>query len=135
VRWWALALSATFLLIGLIQPIWLAPNLPWHRKLISHLGTWLVRLFGGLQPLTDCTSGYRCIKADVFAKCDARALATWGYSFQSSLLCELIRKGARVIEVPIVFQERKRGESKLSFRDQIEFLLNLFRLRFKRPAS
>jgi len=111
------------------------PNFPWHRKLISLFGTWLVRLFGGLQALTDCTSGYRCIKADVIAKCDLRGLATRGYSFQSSLLCELIRNGARVIEVPIVFHERKRGEYKLSFRDQIEFLLNLFRLRFKRPAS
>jgi len=111
------------------------PNFPWHRKLISLFGTWLVRLFGSLQALTDCTSGYRCIKADVIAKCDLRGLATRGYSFQSSLLCELIRNGARVIEVPIVFHERKRGESKLSFRDQIEFLLNLFRLRFKRPAS
>lgn len=111
------------------------PNFPWHRKLISLFGTWLVRLFGGLPALTDCTSGYRCIKADVVAKCDLRGLATRGYSFQSSLLCELIRNGARVIEVPIVFQERQRGESKLSFSDQIEFLLNLFRLRFKRPAS
>lgn len=108
------------------------PNFPWHRKLISLLGTWLVRLFGGLQPLTDCTSGYRCIKADVFAKCDLRGLASRGYSFQSSLLCELIRNGAQVIEVPIVFQERAQGESKLSLRDQVEFLLNLFRLRYKR---
>jgi dolichol-phosphate mannosyltransferase len=110
------------------------PNFPWHRKLISVIATWLVRLFGGFSALTDCTSGYRCIKAEVFAKCDLRGLAGRGYSFQSSLLCELIRNGARVIEVPIVFQERKQGESKLSFRDQIEFLLNLFRLRFKRPS-
>jgi dolichol-phosphate mannosyltransferase len=110
------------------------PNFPWYRKLISLSGTRLVRLFGGLQALTDCTSGYRCMKAEIVAKCDLSGLASRGYSFQSSLLCELIRNGARVIEVPIVFQERKRGESKLSLRDQIEFLLNLFRLRFKRPA-
>jgi dolichol-phosphate mannosyltransferase len=110
------------------------PNFPRHRRLISLLGTWLVRLFGGLPALTDCTSGYRCIKADVVARCDLRGLATRGYSFQSSLLCELIRNGARVIEVPIVFHERKQGQSKLSFRDQIDFLLNLLRLRFKRPS-
>jgi dolichol-phosphate mannosyltransferase len=111
------------------------PNFPRHRKLISLLGTWLVRLFGGLPALRDCTSGYRCIKADVVAKCDLRGLVTRGYSFQSSLLCELIRNGARVIEVPIVFHERKQGKSKLSFRDQIDFLLNLLRLRLRRPAA
>lgn len=110
-------------------------NFPWHRKLISLLGTRLVRLFGGLQPLTDCTSGYRCIRADLLAKCDLRGLAAWGYSFQSALLCELIRNGARVVEVPIVFHERKQGESKLSLRDQTEFLVNLFKLPSTRTAA
>lgn len=110
------------------------PNFGWYRTLISLSGTWLVRLFGRLPALSDCTSGYRCIYADVLAKCDLTGLATRGYSFQSSLLCELIRNGARVIEVPIVFRERTRGKSKLSFRDQTEFLINLFKLRFKRPS-
>ena len=110
-------------------------NFPWYRKLISVLGTRLVRLFGALQPLTDCTSGYRCIRADILAKCDLRGLAAWGYSFQSALLCELIRNGARVIEIPIVFHERTQGESKLSLRDQTEFLVNLFKLRSMRTAA
>lgn len=110
------------------------PNFPLHRRLISLLGTRLVRLFGGLQALTDCTSGYRCIRSDLLAKCDLRGLATWGYSFQSALLCDLIRNGAHIIEIPIVFHERKQGQSKLSWRDQFEFVLNLFRLRLKRPV-
>ena len=97
-------------------------NFPWYRRLISVTGTWLVRSFAGLSALTDCTSGYRCIKAELFARCDLRGLASRGYSFQSSLLCELIRRGARVIEVPIVFHERKEGKSKLSFRDQVRVL-------------
>jgi dolichol-phosphate mannosyltransferase len=109
-------------------------NFPWHRKLISLLGTRLVRLFGRLQPLTDCTSGYRCIRADLLAKCDLRGLAACGYSFQSALLCELIRNGARVVEIPIVFHERMQGESKLSLRDQVEFLVNLFKLPSPRTA-
>ena len=112
-----------------------ALNFPWYRKLISLLGTRLVRLFGALQPLTDCTSGYRCIKADLLAECDLRGLAGWGYSFQSALLCELIRNGARVTEIPIVFHERTRGESKLSLRDQVEFLVNLFHLPSTRTAT
>jgi dolichol-phosphate mannosyltransferase len=110
-------------------------NFPWPRKLISLLGTRLVRLFGALEPLTDCTSGYRCIRGDLLAKCDLRGLAAWGYSFQSALLCELIRNGARVIEIPIVFHQRKQGESKLSLRDQAEFLVNLFTLRSTRTTA
>jgi len=111
------------------------PNFGWYRRLISLSGTWLVRLFGGLTSLTDCTSGYRCIRADVLARCSLQGLATRGYSFQAALLCELIRNGARVTELPIVFHERKRGESKLAFRDQAEFLLNLVKLRIKWPVA
>jgi dolichol-phosphate mannosyltransferase len=110
-------------------------NFPWYRRLISVTGTWLVHTLGGLPALTDCTSGYRCIKGQLLEKCDLSGLATRGYSFQSSLLCELIRNGARVIEVPIIFEERKRGTSKLSLRDQIEFVSNLPRMRFRRPPA
>jgi dolichol-phosphate mannosyltransferase len=105
-------------------------NFPWRRKLISLTGTYLVRLFGGLPALTDCTSGYRCIKAELVRKCNLRNLSSRGYSFYSSMLCELVRNGARVIEVPIVFGKRDYGDSKLSLRDQMEFVINLLRLRF-----
>jgi dolichol-phosphate mannosyltransferase len=106
----------------------------WHRRLISLCGTVLVRIFGGLPPLTDCTSGYRCIKAELIRKCDLTGLSSRGYSFMSSLLCELIRNGAKVAEMPIVFGKRGYGESKLALRDQIEFIINLFRLRFRTIA-
>jgi dolichol-phosphate mannosyltransferase len=106
-------------------------DFPWFRRLISLTGNLLVRMFGGLPPLTDCTSGYRCIKASFIQKCCLAGLSSRGYSFQSSLLCELIRNGARVIEVPIVFGTRDYGESKLALRDQTEFVVNLLRLRFR----
>ena len=106
------------------------PDFSFRRRLISRVGNWMVRFFGGIHRITDCTSGYRCIKAELIQKCDLSYLSTRGYSFQSSLLCELIRNGARVIEIPIIFPDRKIGESKLSFRDQVEFLFNIPRLRF-----
>ncbi len=111
------------------------PNFPWYRKLISLVGTRLVRIFGRLPALTDCTSGFRCIKADVLAKCNLEGLASRGYAFQSSLLCELVRSGARVVEIPILFDERKWGSSKLSLSDQMEFLSNLFKMRFRKPVN
>jgi dolichol-phosphate mannosyltransferase len=48
------------------------------------------------------------------------------------LLFELLRNGARVVEIPIIFSARLYGESKLSFRDQLEFLINLAKIRFRK---
>jgi len=108
------------------------PDFSLYRRFISLLGNWLIRFLGGIPRIADCTSGYRCIRADLIRKCDLTFMSTRGYSFQSSLLCELIRNGARVVEIPIIFPDRKQGESKLSLRDQMEFLLNIPRIRFNR---
>jgi dolichol-phosphate mannosyltransferase len=99
---------------------------------MSLVGNWMIRFLCGLPRIHDCTSGYRCIKADLIRKCDLSFLSTRGYSFQSSLLFELVRNGANVIEIPITFGVRNYGESKLTFRDQIEFLFNIAKLRFKK---
>lgn len=107
------------------------PDFSLWRKFLSLLGNFLVRYLGGIARIHDSTSGYRCIKANLLPACNMDFLSTRGYSFQSSLLCELVRNGARVIEVPIVFPDRKAGTSKLAFRDQVEFLLNIARIRFR----
>jgi len=110
------------------------PNFSFYRRAISLLGNWLIRFMGGLPRIHDCTSGYRCIKAELIRKCDLSFLSTRGYSFQSSLLCELIRNGASVVEIPIVFPDRTQGQSKLSMQDQIEFLTNIPKIRFRQSA-
>jgi len=111
------------------------PDFSFRRKLISLVGNWMIRFLGGLPRIHDCTSGFRCIKADVLEKCEFGFLSTRGYSFQSSLLVELLRNGAKVIEVPIVFPDRQHGESKLSMRDQVEFLLNIAKIRFRQSEE
>jgi dolichol-phosphate mannosyltransferase len=108
------------------------PALSFRRRLISRLGTILVRLAAGLPRLHDCTSGYRCIRADLIARCDLGPLAARGYAFQSSLLSKLLWKGGRVVEIPILFAPRVHGVSKLSLRDQISFITNLGRLWLSR---
>ena len=104
------------------------PDFPWHRRFLSHLGNQLARFCGAWPSLRDSTSGYRCIKADLLARCDLHRLATRGYAFQTSLLSQLIGNGARIIEIPIIFPDRIHGQSKLSPRDYFEFLLILARL-------
>jgi dolichol-phosphate mannosyltransferase len=97
------------------------------RVLLSHTGNSLVRWAGGLK-IQDCTSGYRTIRSDLLLTCDLEYLSTRGYSFLSALLCQLVWNGARVIEIPITFGVRGHGKSKLSVRDQAEFLGRVMRI-------
>jgi len=101
------------------------------RVLLSHTGNSLVRWAGGLK-IQDCTSGYRAIRSDLLLTCDLEHLSTRGYSFLSALLCQLVWNGARVLEIPITFGVRGHGKSKLSVRDQAEFLGRVARIFFLR---
>jgi dolichol-phosphate mannosyltransferase len=106
------------------------PEFSRGRRVMSLVGSWMIRSLGGLPRIHDCTSGFRCIKTEVLKKCNFRFLSTRGYSFQSAALWELLQNGARVIEVPMTFRGRTYGESKLTLRDQVEFLINVVNLRF-----
>ncbi len=111
------------------------PEFSAYRRAMSRVGNALVRWLGGLPPIHDCTSGYRCIDARALRRCDFSFLATRGYAFQTSLLSELLRNGVRPIEVPMRFGERTYGASKLTVRDQLEFLANVLRMRFRRVLA
>ena len=107
------------------------PDFSFSRLLMSKVGNLLVRYVGGITQVKDCTSGYRAIRASYLKELDFSYLSTRGYSFQSSLICDLAWRGADISEIPIEFSSRQGGESKLALRDQIEFLLNIPRLGFR----
>lgn len=107
------------------------PDFSFYRLLLSKVGNLLVRYVGGITQVRDCTSGYRAIRASYLKELDFSYLSTRGYSFQSSLICDLAWRGADIFEIPIEFSSRKGGDSKLALRDQIEFLLNIPRLGFR----
>ena len=107
------------------------PDFSFSRLLMSKVGNLLVRYVGGITQLQDCTSGYRAIRASYLKELDFSYLSTRGYSFQSSLICDLAWRGADISEIPIEFSSRQGGDSKLALRDQIEFLLNIPRLGFR----
>ncbi len=107
------------------------PDFSFSRLLMSKVGNLLVRYVGGITQVKDCTSGYRAIRASYLKELDFSYLSTRGYSFQSSLICDLAWRGADISEIPIEFSSRRGGDSKLAFRDQIEFLLNIPRLGFR----
>ena len=107
------------------------PDFSFTRLLMSKVGNLLVRYVGGITQVKDCTSGYRAIRASYLKELDFSYLSTRGYSFQSSLICDLAWRGADISEIPIEFSSRQGGDSKLALRDQIEFLLNIPRLGFR----
>jgi dolichol-phosphate mannosyltransferase len=88
-------------------------NWPRRRELLSRGGNVYTRLALGVQ-LHDATGGYRAFRREVLESIDYAAVASQGYCFQVDLAWRALRAGHRVVEVPITFAERERGESKMS---------------------
>jgi glycosyltransferase involved in cell wall biosynthesis len=88
-------------------------NWPKSRELLSRGGNVWTRLALGL-PLKDATGGYRAYRRPVLDEVLATGVASQGYCFQVDLAWQIWRSGHRVVEVPITFVERERGESKMS---------------------
>jgi dolichol-phosphate mannosyltransferase len=88
-------------------------NWPRSRELLSRGGNIYTRLALGID-LHDATGGYRAYRRVVLDTIDYRAVASEGYCFQVDLVWRAVRAGLRVVEVPITFAERERGDSKMS---------------------
>jgi dolichol-phosphate mannosyltransferase len=88
-------------------------NWPKSRELLSRGGNLWTRLALGL-PLKDATGGYRAYRRPVLDEVLSRDVASQGYCFQVDLAWQIWQAGHRVVEVPITFVERERGESKMS---------------------
>jgi dolichol-phosphate mannosyltransferase len=88
-------------------------NWPKSRELLSRGGNLYTRVALGIG-LRDATGGYRAYRRKVLEAIDYRAVASQGYCFQVDLAWRAVRAGFRVVEVPITFAERERGESKMS---------------------
>ena len=88
-------------------------NWPRSRELLSRGGNLWTRLALGL-PLKDATGGYRAYRRTVLDEVLSHDVASQGYCFQVDLAWQIWQGGHRVVEVPITFVERERGESKMS---------------------
>ena len=101
------------------------------RQLISRGGNVYARAILGL-PVSDATGGFRCYRRRVLETLDLGAIQSNGYSFQIEMVYRTRRAGFRVGEVPIIFPDRRVGQSKMSRRIVLEALLTVWRLRFGR---
>ncbi|MBB1255988.1 polyprenol monophosphomannose synthase [Streptomyces alkaliterrae] len=88
-------------------------NWPAYRKLLSQGGSTYSRLLLGI-PLRDVTGGYRAFRAATLKGLDLDQVASQGYCFQVDLAYRAVQAGFHVVEVPITFVERERGDSKMS---------------------
>lgn len=108
------------------------PNWEFKRKLYSWLANVGARILAGIKKINDCTSGYRCIKADFLKNLHLEQLRGNGYAFQLTLLHAAVKKRLKIVEIPILFHARKKGVSKLGRKDIFEFFFNAITLRFRR---
>jgi dolichol-phosphate mannosyltransferase len=88
-------------------------NWPQDRLFLSLGASRLVRALTGL-PLTDVTSGFKAIRCSALQRLEWDRFTTEGYGFQVELHFFLWKSGARLVEVPIVFTERRSGETKMT---------------------
>jgi dolichol-phosphate mannosyltransferase len=88
-------------------------NWPRSREMISRTGSLYSRLALGLD-LRDVTAGYRAFRRTTLEKLDLGEVDSQGYCFQIDLAARTWRAGFRIVEVPITFAERERGQSKMS---------------------
>jgi len=99
------------------------------RQLISSGGSLYARTILGLD-VRDLTSGFKCFRREVLAAIDLDAVRSNGYSFQIEMTYRAIRKGFSVAEVPIIFIDRRAGQSKMSSKIFAEAMGMVWRLRF-----
>lgn len=88
-------------------------NWPMNRLLLSRGAAIYVRLITGM-PVSDPTGGFKCFRREVLQAYDLDAVKANGYGFQIEMTHKAWMKGFRIGEVPIVFEDRQEGTSKMS---------------------
>jgi dolichol-phosphate mannosyltransferase len=98
------------------------------RRLISRCGSLFARIVLGLAP-NDLTGGFKAWRASTLSGIPFDGVHAGGYVFQIEMTFRASRSGARIREVPIVFRDRRVGQSKMSRRIVIEAFFVVVQLR------
>ena len=100
------------------------------RRLLSRGGGFYARTVLGVD-LRDVTAGFVCWRRAALEAIDLSTITSNGYSFQIEMKHRALTKRLRVVETPIVFVDRRVGQSKMSRAIVLEALLQVWRLRFR----
>lgn len=101
------------------------------RKIISRGGSFYARTILGIG-IRDVTGGFKCFRRRVLETLPLDGVRTQGYGFQVELTYRAIKAGFKVVEVPIVFVDRRVGQSKMSKAIFLEAMKMVWKLRLER---
>lgn len=108
-----------------------ATNWPFFRKAISYGGSLYSRIILGVA-IMDITGGFKCFRREVLEAINLDNIITTGYSFQIEMNYKATLKNFRIKEVPIIFEERVAGKSKMTKKVFIEALGKVITLRLNK---
>ena len=105
-------------------------NWPLSRVLMSYFASVYVRLVTGMK-IHDATAGFICYKRKVLEKINLDKIKFVGYAFQIEMKYRTFCKNFNIVEVPIIFTDRTKGQSKMSTAIFQEAVLGVIALRLK----
>lgn len=106
-------------------------NCTWKRIYLSKLANWVARTMLGLKA-RDATAGFRLYRREVLQSIPLDQIFSSGYSFLVEMLFLCQRRGWDVGEVPIIFEDRRKGNTKISRQEVFKAQYTVFRLFFRR---
>lgn len=106
-------------------------NWEWWRRLLSWGGGTIGKVLLGLR-IKDCTTGFKCYDRKFLESLNLNQISSQGYAFliETSFLAQ--SRGFSILEMPIIFEERKEGKSKVGFGEILKFAQDILRLTFHR---
>ncbi len=105
-------------------------NWPMIRVLISYGASMYVQFLTGL-PIKDPTAGFKCYSRRVLEKLANHKIKFVGYAFQIEMKFTTWKYGFNIVEVPIIFTDRTKGQSKMSTKIIKEAILGVIQLKIK----
>lgn len=105
-------------------------NWPLKRLLLSYFASVYSRIATGM-PFRDLTAGFALIRTEALRAIDLKGIRSNGYSFQIEVKFKIWKKGFKLVECPIVFTERRLGQSKMSKKIVYEAIWMVWKLRFR----
>lgn len=117
-----LALGSRYVPGGSLDTAW-----PVWRRALSGFGNFYARTILGLKT-RDVTGGFKVWRREMLSKMPLDTIKSNGYVFQVEMLYVATRLGCRVKEYPIFFADRKFGQSKMSFKIQVEAAIRVWKL-------
>ncbi len=100
------------------------------RRLLSRGGSLYARTILGVH-VADLTGGFKCFRREVLEAIDLESIDSTGYAFQIEMTYRVLSKGFVVKELPIVFEDRRVGQSKMSRAIFLEAIVVVWKLRLR----